>query len=266
MSADLPPRFSSVRLLSPDGLKGKEAYSSPLFRSGQGCRFYFEIKKNITRVPTTFFFHIGHLTTLRLQSISPIDFCDDSSLTRAVSKGKAPMASHTVPVIDRCVGGFGQNLRGTRFPSSVYFRRQKALRDRHDHSRYSCHSCAVHASLKSTSASVPQPYIALISCPSSWNHFASPATLEHLKLNIRFLGNIYNIDLMRIYVTLMFGGIWTPLPLFQGSRLRRVNINIDYAFCYDSGKEYKVEKAVFDGLPFTSHERYSVRREMTWLG
>jgi hypothetical protein len=45
--------------------------------------------KGITKVLTTFFLHIGHLTTLRLQSISPIDFCDDSSLTRAASKGKA---------------------------------------------------------------------------------------------------------------------------------------------------------------------------------
>ena len=75
--------------------------------------------KGITRVPITIFLHIGHLTTLRLQSISPIDFCDDSSLTRAASKGMAPIASHTV--IDRCVWGFGQTHAWYEIPFICLF-------------------------------------------------------------------------------------------------------------------------------------------------
>ena len=55
--------------------------------------------RGITKVPISFFQHIT-VTTLKLLDISPIDFCDESSLTPASSKGVAPIASHTV--IDCC--------------------------------------------------------------------------------------------------------------------------------------------------------------------
>jgi hypothetical protein len=57
--------------------------------------------RGITNLPITFFRHIAHLTMLKLDSLSPNDFCDEnssSSLTRAASKG----------VIDRCVWRFGE--------------------------------------------------------------------------------------------------------------------------------------------------------------
>jgi hypothetical protein len=76
----------------------------------------------IAKVPSTFFLHIVHLTTLELHSLSPDDFGGENSnsLTRAALKGVAPMASDTV--IDRCVWHFGvEHARGTRFPSSAYF-------------------------------------------------------------------------------------------------------------------------------------------------
>ena len=76
----------------------------------------------IAELPTTFFLHIVHLTTLELYSLSPIDFVSGnfSSLTRAALKGVAPMSSHTV--VDRCVWHFGwEHIRGMRFPSSAYF-------------------------------------------------------------------------------------------------------------------------------------------------
>ena len=59
--------------------------------------------EDISNIPTTFFLHITHLTTLKLYSLTPSDFCDEnsSSLTLAGSKGVAPMASDIV--IDRCV-------------------------------------------------------------------------------------------------------------------------------------------------------------------
>ena len=61
----------------------------------------------IVNVPTTFFLHITHLTTLELHSLAPNCFYDENSstLTRAASKGVEPLASHTV--IDRCVWRFG---------------------------------------------------------------------------------------------------------------------------------------------------------------
>jgi hypothetical protein len=86
----------------------------------------------------------------------------------------------------------------------------------------------------------------------------SPATLEHLKFNIRFRCNIYHFDPNACYEDLRHADVWRHLDsittLTTGSRLRRVDININYAFRYHSGKEkefdkYKVEKAVFDGLP-----------------
>ena len=63
--------------------------------------------EGITNIPTTFFLHITHLTTLELYSLTPSDFCDEntSSLTLAGSKGVAPMASDIV--IDRCVWEYG---------------------------------------------------------------------------------------------------------------------------------------------------------------
>ena len=63
--------------------------------------------EGITNIPTTFFLHTTHLTTLDLHSITSSDFCDDtsSSLTLAGSKGVAPMASDIV--IDRCVWNYG---------------------------------------------------------------------------------------------------------------------------------------------------------------
>ena len=67
--------------------------------------------EGITNIPTTFFLHITHLTTLKLHSLAPSDFCDEnsSSLTRTLrlagSKGVVPMASDIV--IDRCVWRYG---------------------------------------------------------------------------------------------------------------------------------------------------------------
>jgi hypothetical protein len=65
--------------------------------------------RGITNLPIAFFFHIAHLKTLELDSLSPNDLRDENSctLTRAASKGVAPMASHHI-VIDRCVWRFGE--------------------------------------------------------------------------------------------------------------------------------------------------------------
>ena len=70
----------------------------------------------VSEVPITFFFHIVHLTTLKLDSISPYDFADrnSSSLARATSKGVVePIASHTV--IDRCVWCFDSEQEDSKY-------------------------------------------------------------------------------------------------------------------------------------------------------
>ena len=63
--------------------------------------------QGVSEVPITLFFHIVHLTTLKLDFISPYDFAgrNSSSLACAASKGVVePIASHTV--VDRCVWCF----------------------------------------------------------------------------------------------------------------------------------------------------------------
>jgi hypothetical protein len=68
----------------------------------------------IIEVPSTIF-HTAHFTTLELDTLSPDDFVEknSSSLTRAASKGVAPMACHTA--VDRCVwhSGYQHYLGGT---------------------------------------------------------------------------------------------------------------------------------------------------------
>ena len=60
----------------------------------------------IAKLPMNFFLRIVHLTTLELDSLTPNNFDGENSseLTRAASKGVAPLSSHSV--IDRCVWRF----------------------------------------------------------------------------------------------------------------------------------------------------------------
>jgi hypothetical protein len=106
--------------------------------------------RGITQLPVTFFSHIVHLKTLELHSFFPYAFVGDNSSSPAwaASKVVTPIASHTV---DRCVWhlDFDENLE---LPLS----------------RYSCHSCAVYALLKSSSNSSGTNQttgMASISCP-----------------------------------------------------------------------------------------------------
>jgi hypothetical protein len=119
--------------------------------------------KGITNVPITVFLHIVHLTTLELHSILPFEFSDQSSSsqTQAASKGVTPMASDAV--IDQCIWSFGRRKQALydnwyEIPFISFF--FSLIQDGEGHtrgSRYSCHSCAVYASLKS--ALVSQPYM-----------------------------------------------------------------------------------------------------------
>ena len=81
----------------------------------------------------------------------------------------------------------------------------------------------------------------------------SPATLEHLEFNIRFRGNILNFDSNTFYENLRDADVWSHLDSITthptGSRLQRVDININYRFHCDEPDEDEVLKAVLDGLP-----------------
>ena len=88
----------------------------------------------------------------------------------------------------------------------------------------------------------------------------SPATLEHLELNIRFYN--YNSDSDfhsdMFYENLCDADVWNHLDSITvhstSSRLRRVDINITYSLAYhdnweEEPDEDEVVKAVLDGLP-----------------
>ena len=85
----------------------------------------------------------------------------------------------------------------------------------------------------------------------------SPATLEHLKFYIQFRNSTSDFDPNEYYEKLRDADVWRHLDSIAthptGSRLQRVDIDINSTFCYDNkGEELdwdKVEKAVLDGVP-----------------
>ena len=92
----------------------------------------------------------------------------------------------------------------------------------------------------------------------------SPATLEHLKVNISFHGRIGDFDSDTFYGDLRDADLWTHLDSIiahpTGSRLQRVDINLDYCDLQvhdfdqdepyvDEPDEHDVLNAVLDGLP-----------------
>jgi len=85
----------------------------------------------------------------------------------------------------------------------------------------------------------------------------SPATFEHLEFNIDFCGYSNSLDEEQIYEDIRHADAWSHLDSITyhptGSRLQRVDINIDYCFRWgDDGckpDEDEIEKAVLDGLP-----------------
>ena len=85
----------------------------------------------------------------------------------------------------------------------------------------------------------------------------SPATLEHLELNIKFFDSIEDFDLNTLSVNLRGADALNHLDSITthpaGSQLQRVDINFNFTFFYeDEGAEpdeYKALKALLDGLP-----------------
>jgi hypothetical protein len=90
----------------------------------------------------------------------------------------------------------------------------------------------------------------------------SPATLEHLKLNIRFHCNPFDLD---TFYNALRDGVCIPLNSLTthptGSRLQRVDISIEHSYCEDDDMtelydgdlpelyDEDIVSMVHDGLP-----------------
>ena len=225
----------------------------------------------ITELPITFFLHIVHLTTLELHSLTPNDFLDEnsSSPTPAASKEVAPMASHTVSVIDRCVWCFGAENTDYRTTELVFLPFLRRLR-------------FLEIYIELYSPAVYDLYdldILTFLIDSLCISLTTPATLEHLKFNIRFHDSTNDVD-NPFYEN--FRDTWSHLDSITthstGSRLQRVDIDINYSFRHDiiddderEELEDEALKAVLDGLPLLRTKgilfvKTSLVDGMTWLG
>jgi hypothetical protein len=202
----------------------------------------------VTKVPTTFFLHIVNLTTLELSSISPLDFYDEnsSSPTRAASMGVAPMASHAV--IDRCVWRIEQDHPRYEIPLTCLFLTNSGQRLRTTGSRFLPFMCRLRFFEIYIGVNSYNFGLLSIMMHSLCISLTSPATLEHLKFNLCFRGDEYdglcNADAWRQLDSI------TTYP--TGSRLQRIEINVNYYFPeidWEESFEDKVEKAVYDSLP-----------------
>jgi len=72
----------------------------------------------------------------------------------------------------------------------------------------------------------------------------SPATLEHLKLGIQCDNSTFYEDIPDVWSHL---DSITTHPI--GSRLQRVDVNINYEHSYYVSDEVKIAKVVLDSLP-----------------
>jgi hypothetical protein len=85
----------------------------------------------------------------------------------------------------------------------------------------------------------------------------SPATLEHLKFDIVFLGLMTDFNFITFYENLRDAVAWNYLDSIinqpGGSQLQRVDININFSFLFEGEgpdpDEDKVLKALRDSLP-----------------
>jgi hypothetical protein len=217
----------------------------------------------ITKVPITFFLPIVHLTTLALRAILPSDFGHEnsSSPTQVALKGEgvAPMASHTVIQVDRCVWRLYEiDPRSKRFTSSAHFSLIQDIKDVPTESIFLPFMCRlrffeVYARLGAADFGILSSLMGSLSMS-----LTSPATLEHIEFNISFDGpgdNFFDHD--GFYEDLRNADVWSHLGSITthptGSRLQRVDININYRFRYDDNgyepDEDEVLKAVLDSLP-----------------
>ncbi|KIL56625.1 hypothetical protein M378DRAFT_89061 [Amanita muscaria Koide BX008] len=193
-------------------------------------------------------FHGIHLTKLVLHSLLLNDLDGEQSrlLTSAASEGVATTASHTV--IDQCVWNFDTVPR-TRFstsgPTEPIFL------------PFMCRLRVFEIRIDPSSAMMRDFHILSFLMGSLRVSLTSPATLEHLKFDIVFFGNDNHFNFYKFYNDLRDADVWSHLDSIithpTGSRLQRVDINIEYSFRYDDDvmepDETLVMEPVLDALP-----------------
>jgi hypothetical protein len=197
---------------------------------------------------------------LELVSLSPYDFDGEqsSSLAPSASKEVATTASHTV--IDQCVWYFREPVLGTRFPTSACFFliRDMEVPPEPIFLPFMCRLRFFEIDINPDSATMRDfdsdilPFL----MRSLRVSLTSPATLEHIKFNICFRGYNNQFDRYGFYEDLCDADVWRQLDSIithpTGSRLQRVDIDIDYSFRYDDDvrpSNDKILEAVLDGLP-----------------
>ncbi|KIM92278.1 hypothetical protein PILCRDRAFT_762268 [Piloderma croceum F 1598] len=218
---------------------------------------------NAVKVPIMLF-HGLHLTKLELSSLSPNDFDGEQSrlLTPAASEGVATTASHTM--IDHCVWNFYEPVHGTRFPTSAYF---SLIWDTEGPAEpiflpFMCRLRIFEIYVHPSSAYMSDFDILSFLMCSLRVSLTSPAMLEHLKFDIVFEGNSNHFNYYALFDDLRDADVWSHLDSIvthpTGSRLQRVNINIQYSFRYDSDvsepDNTEILQAVLDALPLL-HEK-----------
>jgi hypothetical protein len=149
---------------------------------------------------------------------------------------------------------------GTRFPSSAYFSLiQDTGREGLKESKFLLFMCRLRffkIYIDVGSTLIFDFWTLSLLMGSLCISLTSPATLEHLEFNIRVCGSGDGFDL-KLYYDLCHADFWSHLDSIAshpiGSRLQRVDINIDYSYCYYDSRykpdKDKTEKAVLDGLP-----------------
>ena len=194
----------------------------------------------ISNLPITFFIDV-HLTTLVLYRVSPNDFGgeDSSLLTGAGSKAVAPMASsHTV--IDRCVWCLSKHdVCGTRsFASSAYPSLIQSIggSTMPKFLPFICGLRVFNINFDLGSANMDDFGVLSFLMGSLGMSLTSPATLEHIEFSIRFSDrhDTTPFNSHRLIENLRDADVWTHLDTITthpaGSRIKRVDININYSF------------------------------------
>ena len=208
--------------------------------------------EGITKVPISFFQHIT-VTTLKLHDIPPVDFCDESSLTPASSKGVAPVASHTV--IDQCFWRFELYRYEITFIRLFFTSSRQRRANMITKSIFLPFMCRIRI-LKIDICLHPPPgdnfYLSYFVIRSLFINLTSPATIEQLEFNAEFSRIVIEYD--SFYDNLRDADLGRHLDSIATHPTDlRVDINIIYAYDVDEFDVDRVKEVVFD----ISHEWYS---------
>lgn len=189
--------------------------------------------ESVSNVPISLVLDIVHLTELELVSIFPEDFDFDhpSSLIPADSKG---IATTAYPVIDQCMWYFWEPMHGTEFPMFVdcplIQLMEGPLEPMFLPFMYRLRSLVIEVDPDSTC--IEDFYVLSFLMRSLCVSLTSPGTLERLAFKILFRTYDNSFNVVGDLVILRAADLWKHIDSIithpAGSRLKRVDISIDY--------------------------------------